>query len=627
MGPPRSDEALKDPSCVGQRGGSARATLTWRFLSAVRAETTAAFRGACLVLIAFGIVTGVAFLVGAAELSAAPRMLTSEFVAQHIAAAFRWPSYLIVVYCGGQIAHRDGGATDLLVASKVAALCAVVFCALTAFGIAALVAQIARGQQALDPCLIAYALYIDFGWHVFVLGAASVAMQVTLRDGVPKSLAGDAFHMSRVLQGRGFGMSIAAAVFLAAWALGEGRVPFGPPPVPYSGMNGYGHDLDRFFASGIYWTAFAVTLVLAAHVWTCRDEDSGRLAPGVVNAGAPAVVIWVALGGWIYCSENPSDPSADAEHDRRDKREVQPGVLQVVAMDLSVDLFPIERRLESGGSMLLANTGADSIGELVLLFPRGARVGEIDIPNTSMVEEGEESGVRRYAFARPLRFGERVRMRFELAWEQRGFAGRPHGLIENGTFVEGLDVVPSFGHERVRAGGGALATRIRAVIGTSLDQVVVGPGILLREWKENARRYFEYARSSGAAVHAPRSEAPGSVWPPFAIQSARYAVARDRWKDTTVEVYHHPDHHHNVGSIFRCVRLSLDRLAPSSSPYPDGLLRVVEFPYAGETRAFPDAILFSERGEFAFDLRGGRRTDALCASVAGAVARQRGIRS
>ena len=365
-------------------------------------------------------------------------------------------------------------------------------------------------------------------------------------------------------------------------------------------------------------------LVLVAHVWTCRDEDSRRLAPGVVNAGATAVVIWAALGCWIYCSENPPDPNADAEHERRDKRQARPGVLQVVAMDLSVDIFPIERRLESGGSMLLANTGGESIGELVLLFPRGARVGEIDIPNTSMVEGGEESGIRRYAFARPLRFGERVRMRFELAWDQHGFGSRPNQLIENGAFIESSDVVPSFGHQR--ADERALATRIRAVIGTSLDQVVVGPGILLREWKENTRRYFEYARSSAAAVHAPRPEAPGSVWPPFAIQSARYAVARDRWNGTTVEVYHHPDHHRNVASIFGCVRQSLDRLAPSPSPYPDGLLRVVEFPYAGETRAFPDAILFSERGEFAFDLRGGRRTDALCARVARAVARQRGVR-
>ena len=81
----------------------ARAALTWRFLSSAWAETTAALGIACLVLIAFGVVIGVAYLVGAAEFAGVPRMLTSEFAAQHIAAAFRWPSYLIVIHSG----HRS----------------------------------------------------------------------------------------------------------------------------------------------------------------------------------------------------------------------------------------------------------------------------------------------------------------------------------------------------------------------------------------------------------------------------------------------------------------------------------------------------------------------------------------
>ncbi len=605
-----------------------RATLTRQLLSAAGEETTAALGIACLALMALGVVIGIAYLVGAAELSGAPRMLTSEFAAQHMAAAFRWPSYLIVIHCGGQIAHRDVGARNLLVASKVAALCAVVFCALTAFGIAAFVAQIVRGQPALDLLLGAHALYINFGWHVFVLGVVSVAVQVTLRDVIGMFLAAGAHRARRVVRSSWFGMLIVAAVFLSAWGLGETRVPVGPSPALYSGMNGYGNGLDRFFLSGLYWTAFAVLLVLAAHAWICRDEYSrGQwLAPGVFGAGALAVVTWAALGWWIYCHENMPDPHVNAEHERP---QGQLGVLQVVAMDLAVDIYPTERRLESRGSMLVANIGADSIGELMLLFPRGARVGEIDIPNTSVVEENVESGVHRYVFARPLRFGERIRMRFELAFERRASrsgGGRPW-LIENGTFIEGADVVPSFGHGTALEVEGVRSTRIAAVIGTSLDQVAVGPGVLLREWKENARRYFEYARGSGAAPHAPRTKAPGAARPSFSIHSARYAVARDRWNDTTVEVYHHPDHHRNVGSIFRCLRRSLDRLAPLSSWHPDGLLRVVEVPYAGETRVLSDAILFSERSEFAFDLRGGLRIDALCASVAGAVARQRGIRS
>ena len=560
-------------------------------------------------------------------------MLTSEFVAQHIAAAFRWPSYLILIHCGGQIAYREAGATNVLVASKVAALCVVVLAALTAFGIAAIGAQIASGQPALDLAGCAYALYINFGWHIFVLGAVSVAIQVTLRDAVRVRRFVDV--PVDVLRSKWFSMLIAAAVFLAAGALGEGNTPFGPAPAEYSGMNGYGHDLERFCASGLYWTAFAVFILVSTHGWTCRGERSRKrwLPQGVVNVGAPAVVIWAAMGCWIYYDTNMLDPHANetesAWRSEHEQRHAQRGVPHVVAMDLAVDIYPTERRLESQGSMLLANVGTEPIGELMLLFPRRAQVVRIDIPNTSVVEKSVEFGVHRYVFARPLRVGERVRMRFELAWEQRGFgnSGSLPGLIENGTYIEGSDVVPSFGHDPAHEGERARATRIRAVIGTSLDQVAVGPGILLREWKQNARRYFEYARGLDATPHAPRSKAPGSVWPAFSIHSARYVVARDRWNDTTIEVYYHPDHRRNVGSMFRCVRQALDRLAPSLSPYPDQLLRVVEFPYAGEARVFPDAILFSERSEFAFDLRGGLRIDALCASVARAIACQQVTRN
>ncbi len=636
MDPPRSGTALGDPPCVEQRGGAARTTAPFRFLSAAWSETTAAFGVAYFALLAFGIVTGVAYLIGAAELSGAPLILTSEFLAQHIAEAFRVPAYLIVIHCGGEIAHRDGGTANILVASKVAASCVVVFAALTAFGIAAFVAQIASGQPALDLAPCAYALYINFGWHIFVLGAVSVAIQVTLRNAIRICPAAHAPAMVDVLRSKWLGMLIVAAVFLALWVLGEEYAPLGPPPAYYSGMNGYGHDLERFYAWGIYWTAFAVLLVLATHAWTCRDGCSRTrwLAQGVVNVGAPAVATWAAMGCWIYYNANMLDPHAmetdhaawRAEREQRYKPYVQRGVPHVVAMDLAVDVYPTERRFESRGSMLLANTGAEPIGELLLLFPRGARVDGIDIPNTSVVEHSMEFGLHRYVFARPLRVGERVRMRFELAWEQRGFGsgGRSPRLIENGTFIEGSNIVPSFGHGPALEGKGARTTRIRAVIGTSLDQVAVGPGILLREWKENARRYFEYARSARAAPQALRSSASGSVWPAFSIHSARYAVARDRWNDTTVEVYYHPDHHRNVGSIFRCVGQALDHLAPSSPLYPDQLLRVVEFPYAGEARVFPDAILFSERSEFAFDLLGGLGLNALCASVAGAIARQHG---
>ena len=619
MDAPHADSAREHPSLGGQHGSLPRPVLACRFLSAVREEARAAFSTGFWVLLGLGVAAGVGYLLGAAGISGARLALTSDFVARHAASAFQFPAYLIAVYCGGEMAHRGAGATNIPVASKSVAMCVVVFVALTVFLITTVGAQIARGEREIDFVLGAYATYVNFGWHVVVLGLVSMALQVMLSDALrifPVTVRG-------ALRSERLGMLIIAAVLFVAWAVDGGNTPLGPSPAQYSGMNGYGHDLERFYVSGLYWTALAMLLVLSVHAGTRRNglaRRRWRFPTNLVNVGVPALVVWVGTGCWI--AANTVDPQANesARLHEQQQNHARSGIPHVVAWDIAVDIHPTERRFESRGSALLANVRAEPIGELTILLPRGTQVARIDIPNTSPVERNLELGLHRYAFARPLRSRERVRMHFRLAWEERGFQtrGQPRGkarLIENGTFVESGDVVPSFGHDAGLAGEDIPATRIRAVVGTSLDQVVIGPGTLLREWKENARRYFEYVRGP----HASRLELSGRARSDFAILSGRYAVDRRHWNDTTVEVYHHPDHGRNVDSMFRCVRETLESRGHASSLYPDALLRVVEFPYAGGTRVFSDAIFFSEWTAFALDLRGG--DEALCERVGRAITR------
>ncbi|MCY3821658.1 MAG: hypothetical protein OXH52_20275 [Gammaproteobacteria bacterium] len=577
----------------------------------MREEAKAVFDAVFSVLLALGAVVGTGHLTGVAGAAFA---LTSDFVALHMADAFRVPAYLIAIYCGAEIAHREAGAT---IGAKAAALCVALVAMLTVFAIMAIGVQTVRGESEVDLVLCAYATHVDFGWHMVLLGTVSMVLQISLREVLPNCTAADT-RWAKLFSGKRLGMSIVAAVLLAAWVLDGMDTPFGPGPAQYSGMNGYGHHLGPFYVSGLYWTALAALLLLASHLRSQRDEfarKGRRLAGSIGNVGVPALAIWIGTGWWI-CADR-IDPQASPVG-QEDQLVASSGVPHVVAWDIEVDIDPVERRLESRGSALLANVRAEPIRELTLLAPRGARLTSIDIPNTSALERNPE--FHRYAFARPLRSGERVRMLFELAFEGRGIdpGGSAALLVDNGTFVESGDVVPSFGHDTGHEGERVPATRIRTVIGTSLDQVAVGPGVLLREWKQNARRYFEYVRGP----HASRVEAPGRPALAFSIHSGRYAVARHRFNDMTVEVFYHPGHERNVDAMFRCVGKSLASRTRGPAPYPDALLRVIEFPYAGETRVTPDAILFSEWREFAFGLRGGRGINALCESVDRAIARQ-----
>ena len=64
------------------------------------------------------------------------------------------------------------------------------------------------------------------------------------------------------------------------------------------------------------------------------------------------------------------------------------------------------------------------------------------------------------------------------------------------------------------------SSRSRRRSAPSADQIAIAPGYLQREWTEDGRRYFHY-----------KMDAP--ILNFFAFQSARYAVKKDVWLDTT----------------------------------------------------------------------------------------------
>ncbi|MFM7120807.1 MAG: hypothetical protein ACKOZX_11305, partial [Gammaproteobacteria bacterium] len=66
---------------------------------------------------------------------------------------------------------------------------------------------------------------------------------------------------------------------------------------------------------------------------------------------------------------------------------------------------------------------------------------------------------------------------------------------------------------------------------------------------------------------------------------ARYAVARDRWNDVELAVYHHPPHDTNVRTMLEAMKVSLEVFSKDFSPFQFKQLRILEFPaYAVERR-------------------------------------------
>jgi ABC-2 type transport system permease protein len=404
----------------------------------------------------------------------------------------------------------------------------------------------------------------------------------------------------------------------------------------WSDLNGLAPFLEGLVWFKLYWAAWALLLAVVASLFWVRGRERGvrrrldlarqRLRGPALRAAVVAVGLILALGGFVYYNTNvrneyrtPDDFSArSAEYERRYKR--YEGVPQpsIVAAQLNVELYPKERAAEIRGTFLLVNRTVHQIDTLHVLlnWDIDTRSIAFNSPARAVVNDSAQS-YRLYALERPLVPGDSIAMTFEVAFRPRGFrnAGAPTAVTPNGAYFDrgwfpafgyraareltnddqrrkqGLPpraAPPSAGDVETREAGGRNVEVVDAetTIGTDSAQIAVTPGTLVREWRDNGRRYFQYRTDTANSFGA-------------TIFSAEYAVREDQWKGIPLRVYYHPTHDVNVGRMLRSMKASLAYFSEQFGPYQFRELRVMEVPrYSSFARAHPNTIAFSEGSAF-----------------------------
>ncbi len=406
----------------------------------------------------------------------------------------------------------------------------------------------------------------------------------------------------------------------------------------YSDMNGFGPFVAPFVWFKLYWAAWALLLAVLASVLRVRGKEPGgrrriagarsRFAGGAARAAGVAAALVLALGGFIFYNTNvlndyrtPEEEDAPrAAYERRFGRFRGAPQPSIAGVRLRVEIHPDEGAVELRGAYRLVNRTARPIDSVHVILHPDIRARAIGFDGGARrVLEDPRLRYRIYALPRPLAPGDSLRLSFDLAFRPRGFpnSGIPTAVVGNGAYFDrrwlpiigyqpALELEDAEARQKQGLGprpptppaGDAEGRRFRsdlrdadlvdvdAVVGTDGDQLAVTPGTLLREWRENGRRYFHY-----------RTEAPLSFGAPFL--SAEYAVREDRWGDVALRIYHHPAHDFNVDRMLRSMKASLDYYSAQFGPYQFRELRIVEFPrYAGFARAHPHTIAYSEGSSF-----------------------------
>jgi ABC-2 type transport system permease protein len=298
---------------------------------------------------------------------------------------------------------------------------------------------------------------------------------------------------------------------------------------------------------------------------------------------------------------------------------------RITDVQVNVDLYPDRRLAIFRGKGWLENKTDAPIDRIaVTIWPEDVDVIprpridvqklEFDGGQTAVIEDSR-LGFYLFQLQKPLQPHDRIALDFALSYPNPGFASIPNGdIVHNGSFVSG-SYLPSIGYfqdvqlvddsarhrhglqkstglpklEDVAARQNSYIStcadwvNFEGTVSTSPDQIAIMPGYLQKEWTQDGRRYFNY-----------KADAP-ILSGIFSVNSARYAVRRDQWRDVNLEIYYHPGHEFDLDRMMQGMKSTLDYATAAFSPFQFRQLRIIEFPrYGNFAESFPNTIPFSE---------------------------------
>jgi len=412
------------------------------------------------------------------------------------------------------------------------------------------------------------------------------------------------------------------------------------PAMPLSDMNGAGSFWIGAWTLRAYWGAFAILLLLAAHLLWQRGTDV-RLRPRLALArrqlaGAPG---WVAGGALLVLAAAGACAFYNIDvlnrYQTSDAREADAAAYEraygkyaalpqptIVELALDVALHPERRRAVTRGRFRLRNLTAHPIRDIHLrLFGDDLELVRAALPGARLVVDDARYRYRIYRLDRSMAPGEERLLTFETRLQLRGFPnGEPNTrLVENGTFLNESQLTPRIGavlagtlqdpaarrrhglpeapaiprledlSATVKPVAGRGWAKTDITVSTVAGQTPIAPGRKVSDVARGGRRVARFV-----------SDAP--IQPRFSIQSGRYAERHRRHAGVDLAVYYHPAHAWNVDRMLNALAASLDYYQASFGPYPFGYARIVEFPgYESFAQAFAGTIPYSETVGFISD--------------------------
>jgi len=414
------------------------------------------------------------------------------------------------------------------------------------------------------------------------------------------------------------------------------------PTFIYSDMNGYGPFAAPLFWFHLYWGVAAIFLAIVVNLLWIRGVDTGlrgriRLALSRLNSTSrigltACALLFITLGAYIFYNTNILNPyrttfqndEARAQYEKQYRQYKSMPEPRITDVKVDVDLYPEKHFARLRGTLWLENKTWQPLDRIaVTIWPEDLQPlprPHLQINELSLAGGQKEilhdpaHGFFIFQLPSPLLPHARIALEFDLAYPNPGFVNsNPNtDITSNGSFLNN-SYIPAIGYfddvelpdDSIRRRHGLPTPRqvpkledvsarqnyfftdadwinFEGTVSTDPDQTAIMPGYLQKEWMENGRRYFHY-----------KMDAP--ILNIFDVNSARYAVQRDHWRNVNLEIYYQPGHEFNLERMQRSMKAALDYCSAAFSPYQFRQVRIIEFPrYANFAESFPNTIPYSE---------------------------------
>jgi ABC-2 type transport system permease protein len=424
----------------------------------------------------------------------------------------------------------------------------------------------------------------------------------------------------------------------------------GGPSITYSDMNGFGPFIVSTVWFNAYWSLFVLILAFVTFSFYIRGKETAfrsRLQFSGLTLKRNAVWISILLVAFIACSGfvyyntkvlNTYDSDKEQElkqvdYEKKYKKYEQAIQPRWYKLDYAIDLDPYHRSMKVDVNAWMHNISSQAVSELYFNIPDIAKKMQLNIPNSKVTADDKRLQFRIVHMDKPILPGDSVQVQVHFTAENPGFENEVSftQLTQNGTFFNNTDIMPSMGYnegrelssknKRKKYGmpvrkrmpvlneadsisrkdnyviNDADWVSVHTTISTAKDQIAVAPGSLIKSWEANDKRYFIYQLDHQALDF-------------YSFVSARYEVARKKWKGIDIEVYYTKQHAYNVPNMMRSIERSLDYYTTNFGPYYHKQARIIEFPrYQSFAQAFPGTMPYSEGVGFITDLRNVTKDD------------------